>query len=111
MRGFENHVSARAVEAINSTAAQHLLEPLYRAYGAELTKLGSKLEAADAPAACTAMRKQMAKDADALGQLTTQLGRESQADEGEFASLVRIQESRTTRYGRDLTEISAEPHC
>lgn len=111
MRGFENHVSAHAVEAIHTTAAQHLLEPLYRSYGAALTKLGDELEATKAPAECVAMRKQMAADAHALGQLTSQLGHEGQANEEEFASLVGIQESRTSRYGGDLTELTAKPHC
>jgi hypothetical protein len=111
MRGFENHISARAVEAIHTTGAQRLLEPLYRDYGAALTKLGDQLEATDAPGACIAMRKRMAVDGHALGQLTSQLGHEGQANEDEFASLVRVQESRTSRYGHDLTEITFEPHC
>jgi hypothetical protein len=111
MRGFENHVSARATEQIHTTSSQGLLEPLYRAYGAALTKLGGQLEATDAPAACAAMRKRMADDGHALGQLTTKLGHEGQADEEEFASLVVVQQSRIHRYGSDLTEITAAPHC
>jgi hypothetical protein len=63
MRGFENHVSARATEAIHATGAQRLLEPLYRSYGPAL------------------------------------------------ASLVLVQQSRIHRYGSDLTEITAAPHC
>jgi hypothetical protein len=111
MRGFENHVSARATEAIHTTGAQRLLEPLYRSYGAALTKLGDHLEATDTPPTCVAMRKRMADDGHALGQLTTKLGHEPQADEEEFASLVVVQQSRIHRYGSDLTEITATPHC
>jgi hypothetical protein len=36
---------------------------------------------------------------------------EPQANEEEFASLVVVQQSRIHRYGSDLTEIAAEPHC
>lgn len=111
MRRFENQVSANATEQIHTTSSQPLLEPLYRSYGAALTKLGEELEATHAPQACVALRKQMAADAHALGQLTTKLGHEGQVDQDEFSSLVIVQQSRLHRYGRDLTEITYEPHC
>ena len=38
---FENHVSSRFVESINTSSAQHLLEPLYRAYAIHLAKLSA----------------------------------------------------------------------
>ncbi len=111
MRRFENQVSARATEQIHTTSSQQLVEPMYRAYGAALTKLGDELEATRAPAACVALRKQMSDDAHALGQLTTKLGHEGQVDQEEFSALVVVQESRLHRYGRDLTEITYRPHC
>lgn len=111
MRRFENQVSARATEQIHTTSSQQLVEPMYRAYGAALTKLGDELEATVAPAACVVLRKQMADDAHALGQLTTKLGHEGQVDQEEFSALVVVQETRLHRYGRDLTEITYRPHC
>jgi hypothetical protein len=111
MRRFENQVSARATEQIHTTSSQQLVEPMYRSYGAALTKLGDELEATDAPAACVALRKQMGDDAHALGRLTTKLGHEGQVDQEEFSALVVVQESRLHRYGRDLTEITYRPHC
>jgi hypothetical protein len=111
MRRFENQVSARATEQIHTTSSQQLVEPMYRSYGAALTKLGDELAATDAPAACVALRKQMADDAHALGQLTTKLGHEGQVDQEEFSALVVVQETRLHRYGRDLTEITYRPHC
>jgi hypothetical protein len=111
MRDFENHVSANATEQIHTTSSQHLVEPMYRAYGAALTALGQKLEATDAPSACMALRKQMADDAHALGQLTTKLGHEGNVDQEEFSALVFQQEARMRRYGPDLTEITYHPHC
>jgi hypothetical protein len=110
MRGFENHVSARATEQIHTTSSQGLVEPLYRAYGAALTKLGGELEATDAPPACKAMRKRMADDGRALGQLTSN-GHEGKVNQEEFSSLVVEQEARLHRYGSDLTKITAEPRC
>lgn len=111
MRRFENQVSARAAEQIHTTSSQLLAEPLYRAYGAALTKLGDELGATDAPPACAALRRRMADDGHALGQLTTKLGHEGQVDQEEFSALVVVQESRLHRYGHDLTEITYRPHC
>ena len=59
MREFENQVSARLAEQIHTTSSQPLVEPLYREYGAALTKLGHELEATGAPEECVAMRKRM----------------------------------------------------
>jgi hypothetical protein len=111
MRRFENHVSARATEQIHTTSSQPLLEPMYRAYGAALTKLGDELEATEAPQACVALRRRMGEDAHALGQLTTRLGHEGNVGQEEFSALVVQQEAKTHRYGRDLTEISYRPEC
>jgi hypothetical protein len=111
MRDFENHVSANATEQIHTTSSQLLVEPIYRAYGAALTALGKKLEATDAPSACVALRKRMAADAHALGQLTTKLGHESKVNQEEFSALVFQQDAKMHRYGHDLTEITYRPHC
>lgn len=111
MRQFENQVSANATEQIHTTSSQHLVEPMYRAYGAALTDLGDKLAATKAPAACVALRKQMAEDAQALGQLTTKLGHEGNVNQEEFSALVVQQDAKMHRYGGDLTEISYQPHC
>lgn len=111
MRRFENQVSARAVEQIHTTSSQRLVEPMYRAYGAALAKLGDELAATAAPPACVALRKRMADDGHALGRLTTKLGHEGQVDQEEFSALVVVQESRLHRYGHDLTQITYRPHC
>jgi hypothetical protein len=111
MRRFENQVSARLTEQIHTTSSQALAEPLYRAYGAALTKLGDELGETDAPSACIALRKRMVNDAHALGQLTTKLGHEGQVNQEEFSALVVVQQSKMRRYGRDLTKITYRPHC
>lgn len=111
MRRFENQVSANATEQIHTTSSQYLVEPLYRSYGAALTKLGDELGATKAPPACAALRKRMVDDGYALGQLTTKLGHESKVNQEEFSSLVVQQESKLHRYGHDLTEITYQPHC
>ncbi|HVX33163.1 MAG TPA: hypothetical protein VHA80_08485 [Solirubrobacterales bacterium] len=111
MRRFENQVSARATEQLHTTSSQPLVEPMYRAYGAALTRLGDELEATDAPKACVALRGRMAEDARALGQLTTKLGHEGNVDQEEFSALVVQQQVKMRRYGRDLTEITYKPRC
>jgi hypothetical protein len=111
MREFENQASSRLTEQIHTTSSQPLVEPLYREYGAALTKLGHELEATGAPEECVAMRKRMAEDAHALGQLTTKLGHEGNVEQEEVSALVVQQESKMHRYGRDLTEITYRPHC
>jgi hypothetical protein len=110
MRGFENG-QAREIEQIHTSTSQARLEPLYREYGAVLTRLGEELEATEAPAECVALRTRMGEDAAALGQLTTKLGHEGQADPEEFSALVAVQETRLHRYGHDLTVITYRPHC
>jgi hypothetical protein len=110
MRGFENR-AALVIEQIHTSTSQPRLEPLYRAYGTALAKLGKKLEGTRAPAACSALRKRMGEDAAALAQLTTKLGHEGQVDPEEFSALVAQQEAKMHRYGHDLTEVTYRPHC
>jgi hypothetical protein len=110
MRGFENQ-AARLIETIHTSTSQVHLEPLYRSYGATLTKLGDKLEATKAPPKCVATRKKMVEDARALGQLNTKLGHESQVNNEEFSALAAVQQEKAHRYGSDLTESTYHPHC
>jgi hypothetical protein len=110
MRGFENR-AARMIELIHTSTSQAHLEPLYRGYGATLDKLGDSLEATKAPPKCVALRKQMAEDARALGQLNTKLGHENQVNNEEFSALAAVQQEKMHRYGADLTESSYHPHC
>lgn len=110
MRQFENQ-QAQEIEQLHTSTSQPRLEPLYRAYGAALAKLGKDLEATKAPAECVALRKRMGEDAAALAQLHTKLGHEGNVDPEEFSALVAVQESRIHRYGHDLTEITYRPHC
>lgn len=110
MRAFENQ-AAPMIEQIHTSTSQGRLEPLYRAYGARLAKLGEELEATNAPQECVALRKKMGEDAAALAQLHTKLGHEGDVNPEEFSALVAVQESRIHRYGHDLTEITYQPHC
>jgi hypothetical protein len=110
MRRFEN-AQAQEIEQIHTSTSQARLEPLYRAYGAALAKLGKDLEATKAPPECVALRTKMGEDAAALAQLHTKLGHEGKFDSEEFSALVAVQESRIHRYGHDLTEITYRPHC
>jgi hypothetical protein len=110
MRTFENR-AAPIFEQIHTSTSQARLEPIYRAYGVALAKLGKDLEATKAPAECAALRERMGEDAAALAQLNTKLGHEGKVDPEEFSSLVAVQETRLHRYGRDLTRITYRPHC
>lgn len=108
---FENEVSAHAVEEINTTTAQHLLEPLYRNYAVDLEKLGDNVAATKPPAACKAVRDQIVEDARADAQLTKQMSHRTEMTEEEFAGFAAVQREKIKRYGGDLTELAADPGC
>jgi hypothetical protein len=111
MTDFENEVSAHAVEEINTTTAQHLLEPLYRNYAVDLEKLSDKLETTKAPAACAAVQKKIVEDGRADAQLTKQLSHRTELDEEEFAGFAAVQREKIKRYGGELTELTFDPGC
>jgi hypothetical protein len=111
MSDFENEVSARAVEEINTTTAQRLLEPLYRNYAADLEKLSDHLEATKAPAACAAVQKKIVEDGRADAQLTRQLSHRREMDEEEYVSFAALQREKISKYGGELTELTADPGC
>jgi ABC-type phosphate transport system substrate-binding protein len=111
MTDFENEVSAHAVEEINTTTAQHLLEPLYRNYAIDLEKLSDNLEATKAPAACAAVQKKIVDDGRADAQLTKQLSHRTELNEEEFAGFAAVQREKIKRYGGELTELTFDPGC
>jgi hypothetical protein len=111
MTAFENNVSARSVEEINTTYVQHLLEPLYRNYAVELDKLTDQLEATEAPGSCAPVQQQIVTDGRALAQLTKQLSRQSDKNEEEYAAFAQVQRTKITRYGQELTKLTFEPSC
>jgi ABC-type glycerol-3-phosphate transport system substrate-binding protein len=111
MSQFENHVSAEAVEKINTTTAQALLEPLFKVYGANLIRLAAKLEATKAPAACVAVRGQLAAYGRKVGELYAEMGEQQQLTEKEFDLKLYPQRAKISRYGGKLTELAADLHC
>jgi hypothetical protein len=111
MDAFENHVSAQATETINTTYRQPLLEPLYRAYAIQLSKLADELEATKAPPSCAAVQKKIVDDGRAISQLTNQLGHRSEMNEAEYAPFAQVQRTKITRYGQDLTKLAFDPGC
>lgn len=111
MTDFENEVSAHAVEEINTTTAQQLLEPLYRNYAADLEELSDHLEATQPPPACSAVQKKIVEDGRADAQLTKQLSHRREMSEEEYAGFAAVQREKIKRYGGELTELSADPGC
>jgi hypothetical protein len=111
MTDFENEVSAHAVEEINTTTAQQLLEPLYRNYAQDLEELSDKLEATKPPAACAAVHKKIVEDGRADAQLTKQLSHRREMSEEEYAAFAAVQREKIKRYGGGLTELTADPGC
>jgi hypothetical protein len=111
MTEFENEVSAHAVEEINTTTAQQLLEPLYRNYAADLETLSDHLEATKPPAACAAVQKKIVEDSRADAQLTKQLSHRREMGEEEYAGFAAVQREKIKRYGGELTELTADPGC
>jgi hypothetical protein len=111
MTDFENEVSAQAVEEINTTTAQHLLEPLYRNYAIDLEKLSDDLEATKPPAACAAVHRKIVEDGRADAQLTKQMSHRPELNEEEYAGFSAVQREKIKRYGGELTELTFDPGC
>jgi hypothetical protein len=111
MTDFENEVSAQAVEEINTTTAQSLLEPLYRNYALDLEKLSDSLAATKPPAACAAVQKKIVEDGRADAQLTKQMSHRREMTEEEYAGFAAVQREKIKRYGGELTELTADPGC
>jgi hypothetical protein len=111
MTDFENEVSAHAVEEINTTTAQQLLEPLYRNYAEDLETLSDHLEATQPPATCAAVQKKIVEDGRADAQLTKQLSHRREMTEEEYAGFAAVQREKIKRYGGELTELTADPGC
>lgn len=111
MTDFENEVSAHAVEEINTTTAQQLLEPLYRNYAVDLEELSDKLEATKPPASCAAVQEKIVEDGRADAQLTKQLSHRREMSEEEYAGFAAVQREKIKRYGSELTELTADPGC
>ena len=111
MTDFENEVSAHAVEEINTTTAQQLLEPLYRNYAVDLEELSDHLEATKPPPACVAVQKKIVEDGRADAQLTKQLSHRREMSEEEYAGFAAVQREKIKRYGGELTELTADPGC
>ena len=111
MSDFENEVSAEATEAINTTGQQGHLEPLYLVYGGNLARLARKLEATKAPAACVALRKQIAGYAKKIGALTIVMGQQGDLSEDQYGHFIADQKVKISAYGRKLSAAVAEPTC
>jgi hypothetical protein len=111
MSGFENEVSAREVEAINTTSSHFMLEPLYRTYSIDLGTLAAKLEATDAPAACVPLRRRIVADGRRLSRLAGELSGQRHLSEEEFALMVEEQRDKIAKVGGDLAKLTAEPRC
>jgi hypothetical protein len=111
MRSFEDNVSAQASEQINTSTSQYRLEPMYRAYAANLDKFAAAIEATDAPAACVATRKQLAELIHKVSDLNGVLSHQSKLSAEEFAALRGEQQYKLHRVGGEFTALSANLHC
>jgi hypothetical protein len=111
MSRFEDEVSARAVEQINSASSQPLLEPLFRTYSANLAALARQVEATHAPAACLAARQKLTDLSDHLSRLNKLLGRQRKLDEDEYTGLVVETRIKISHVGGELTRLVSKPHC
>ena len=111
MSTFENQVSANMLPTIQDTYNQTLLEPLYRTYGGTLAQLAQNLEATKAPAACAAAQKRIATAAHHVAHLTEELSRQSHLSQQKYALLLERQGRKIQHWGRELTTLTASPHC
>jgi hypothetical protein len=110
MRKFENS-SAHSVEAIHTSTSQYTLEPTYAGYAVELDRLGKWLEATDPPASCKALRDKMGALSRKVSNIEAVLGKQSKLTPEEFSALSAQQQFKFARVGRQLTNLTINPHC
>jgi hypothetical protein len=110
MRWLENN-SAQLVAAIHTSTSQSLLEPTYAEYADELDQLGKQLEATDAPANCTQVRDKMGRLARKVSDIMGVLGDQAALSHDEYFALVYQQRYKFARDGRQLTDLTIDPHC
>jgi hypothetical protein len=110
MRGLENS-SAGSVSVLHTSTSQFTLEPTYATYSDELAKLGKQLEATDPPASCEQVRKRMGVLARKVSQILGVLGDQQELSHDEYFALVYQQRFKFARVGRQLTNLTIQPHC
>jgi hypothetical protein len=110
MRKLENS-SAQSVAGIHTSTSQPALEPTYAEYADELDQLGKQLEATDAPANCTQVRDQMGRLARKVSDIMGVLGDQADLNRDEYFALVYQQRYKFARVGRQLTDLTIDPHC
>jgi hypothetical protein len=111
MTDFENNVSASMVEAISTSSAQGLLEPLYSAYAIHLARLAAQLEATKAPQACVSVREKIAAAAHRVAALNKVLGEGEDLQQNAYSRLVVRTGIELGKYGHELTTLTAKPRC
>jgi hypothetical protein len=111
MTAFENNVSAAMVEAISTSSAQGLLEPLYSTYAIHLARLAAQLEATKAPPACVQARKKIAIYGRRVAALNKVLGEREGLAQNAYSRLVVRTGSEIRKNGRQLTSLTAKPSC
>ena len=110
MRKFENS-SAHSVESIHTSSSQYLLEPVYARYADELDQLGKQLEATDPPATCAQVQKRMVVLAHKVSDVMGVLGKQGELSPEEFFALANQESYKFSRVGRELTNLTINPHC
>ncbi|OJU85558.1 MAG: hypothetical protein BGO11_00180 [Solirubrobacterales bacterium 70-9] len=110
MRKFEN-ISAQSIASIHTSTSKYTLEPTFARYAEELDQLGEWLEATHAPAACKALRDKMGALARKVSNIEGVLGKQSKLTPEEFTALSAQQQYKFARVGRQLAELTLDPHC
>jgi hypothetical protein len=111
MTAFENNVSAAMVEAISTSSAQGLLEPLYSTYAIQLARLAAQLEATKAPGACVPARKKIAAYGRRVAALNKKLGEAEGLQQNAYSRLVVRTGIAIRKNGHQLTTLTANPSC
>lgn len=110
MRRFEN-ASADSVALIHANTSQYNLEPTYATYSDELAKLGKQLEATKPPASCDHLRARMGVLSRKVSQILGILGHQPELSPEEYSALVFQQRYKFAHVGRQLTNLTINPHC
>lgn len=100
-----------AERQINAATTRKALEAAYRAYAAKLAAVASRLDATEAPQACSSVKSHVVGFLEEFGSITGELGHQSGLDETKFAALVEADTTAGQTFAAMMERIGSKGHC
>jgi hypothetical protein len=100
-----------AEEKINAAKTRKTLEAAYRTYAQRLAAVASKLDATEAPQACSSVKSHVVGFLQEFGSITGELGHQSGLDEKKFDALVKEDATAGQTFAGMMEKIGSKGHC